>query len=49
MFTYFFVLTILVFVTLFPSAVEIFISPEEMNDMGIYLEYQDELEQIADD
>ena len=45
-FTY--LLLILVTIVLFSSSVEIFFSPEEMNDMGIRLEHQDGLEQIAD-
>jgi len=38
MFTHPFFLIILLAITLFSSMVEIFFSPEEMNDMGIHLE-----------
>jgi len=39
MFIYLLFLTILFCFTLFSSTVEIFLSPEEMNDMGIHLEH----------
>ena len=41
MFNYLFILIILLSVTLFPSAIEIFFSPEEMTKMGIRLESGD--------
>jgi hypothetical protein len=41
MFTYPLFLMILLSIILFSSVVEILFSPEEMNDMGIRLEYQE--------
>jgi hypothetical protein len=41
MFTQPLFLILLLSITLFSSTVEIFVSPEEMNDMGIRLEPQD--------
>jgi hypothetical protein len=41
MFTHLFFLMILLSIILFSSMIEILFSPEEMNDMGIRLEYQD--------
>ena len=41
MFTHLFFLMTLLSIILFSSMIEILFSPEEMNDMGIRLEYQD--------
>jgi len=40
MFTHPLFLMILLSIILFSSVIEILFSPEEMNDMGIYLEHQ---------
>lgn len=48
MFTHPLFLITLLSITVFSSAVELFVSTEEMNDMGIRLENREAREQIVD-
>lgn len=48
MFTHPLFLMIILSIILFSSGIEILFSTEEMNEMGIRLEYQDTREQIVD-